>query len=101
VDPSRQAQAAAAHTYDIKDNFTGEFLALVSRLFWSVSGGSSNVLVDQTLPYGMRASIYNGLLSSNLITLPTPPFNCPTGNCTWIHLARWLSGHIAWTLQVM
>lgn len=27
--------------------------------------------------------MYSGLLSSNFASLPTPPFNCPTGNCTW------------------
>jgi hypothetical protein len=31
----------------------------------------------------MKAATYNGVLSSNLLTLPTPPFSCPTGNCTW------------------
>jgi hypothetical protein len=31
----------------------------------------------------MKAAIYSGVLASNLISLPAPPFNCPTGNCTW------------------
>lgn len=31
----------------------------------------------------MRVAAYNGLLSSNLVTLPTPPFTCPSGDCTW------------------
>src|SRR5579871_5121812 len=31
----------------------------------------------------MQAAIYSGLLSSNTVTLPTLPFICPSGNCTW------------------
>ncbi|KAF4537710.1 uncharacterized protein LTHEOB_11482 [Lasiodiplodia theobromae] len=27
--------------------------------------------------------MYSGLLSSPIISLPDPPFSCPTGNCTW------------------
>jgi hypothetical protein len=35
------------------------------------------------LPYNMKAAMYSGLLSSNLLTLPNAPFSCPSGNCTW------------------
>ncbi|KAF2189313.1 hypothetical protein K469DRAFT_748002 [Zopfia rhizophila CBS 207.26] len=35
------------------------------------------------LPYDMRAAMYGGLISLNQWDLPTPPFSCPSGNCTW------------------
>lgn len=35
------------------------------------------------LPFNMRSSAINGLLSSGLIAAPNPPFSCPSGNCTW------------------
>ena len=31
----------------------------------------------------MKAAMYSGLLSSDLLPLPNPPFSCPSGNCTW------------------
>lgn len=31
----------------------------------------------------MKAAFRNGLISSNPLSLPSPPFSCPTGNCTW------------------
>lgn len=31
----------------------------------------------------MKAALRSGLLAPNPISLPSPPFNCPTGNCTW------------------
>jgi len=31
----------------------------------------------------MQTAIYSGLLLSNMLTLPGPPFICPSGNCTW------------------
>jgi hypothetical protein len=31
----------------------------------------------------MKVAAYNGILSSNLIKIPTPPFSCTSGNCTW------------------
>lgn len=49
----------------------------------SIGGVSSNITADGALPYDMKVATYNGLLSSNLISLPVPPVNCPTGNCTW------------------
>lgn len=27
--------------------------------------------------------MYSGLISSPIISLPNPPFSCPSGNCTW------------------
>jgi hypothetical protein len=41
------------------------------------------ISLDAALPYSMKAAAFNGLLSSNLLSLPSPPFNCPTANCTW------------------
>jgi hypothetical protein len=38
---------------------------------------------DDKLPYHMKAAMYNGLLSSHLVQLPDPPFECTSGNCTW------------------
>lgn len=35
------------------------------------------------MPFNMKVAMYSGLLSSNLLTLPSPPFSCPSGNCTW------------------
>jgi hypothetical protein len=33
--------------------------------------------------FNLKASIYSGLYSSSVISLPYPPYSCPTGNCTW------------------
>ncbi|KAI0594725.1 hypothetical protein F4775DRAFT_572768 [Biscogniauxia sp. FL1348] len=35
------------------------------------------------IPYNMKAAVRNGLLSSNPRSFPSPPFSCPSGNCTW------------------
>jgi hypothetical protein len=39
--------------------------------------------LDHNLPYSMKAAMYSGLLSSHLVRLPDPPFECTSGNCTW------------------
>jgi hypothetical protein len=31
----------------------------------------------------LKAAVYNGLLSSAVVSLPDPLFFCPSGNCTW------------------
>jgi hypothetical protein len=31
----------------------------------------------------MKSAIYSGLFSSDSLSTPSPPFSCPTGNCTW------------------
>lgn len=38
---------------------------------------------DNSIPYDIKAAIRAGLLAPNPLSIPTPPFICPTGNCTW------------------
>ena len=52
-------------------------------LFAHVLYLTPRIPADTVLPYNMKVAAYNGLLSSNLGTLPNPPFSCSTGNCTW------------------
>ncbi|TVY21498.1 hypothetical protein LARI1_G002287 [Lachnellula arida] len=66
TDTSQQAKSVAAYTYGTGFEGAPEF----------VDGYT-------LLPYSMKTAVYQGLLSSNLISLADPPFNCPTGNCTW------------------
>jgi hypothetical protein len=35
------------------------------------------------MPHSIKAAMYTGLFSSNLMTVSAPPFSCPPGNCTW------------------
>ncbi|KAM0815922.1 hypothetical protein AB5N19_01723 [Seiridium cardinale] len=66
IDPSEQAYAVAANRW-------GD----------SIVAGSEFVNAYVITPYDMEAAIRIGIMSSNLLSLPDPPFNCPTGNCTW------------------
>ncbi|KAJ4423351.1 hypothetical protein N0V82_001954 [Gnomoniopsis sp. IMI 355080] len=66
VEAGMEARAAATHSYEPNNQLPTE----VENSY-------------AYLPYGMKAAALNGLLSSNLVTLPTPPFSCSTGNCTW------------------
>jgi hypothetical protein len=34
-------------------------------------------------PFNMKSAMYSGLISSGMVALPTAPYACPTGNCTW------------------
>ncbi|KUJ09004.1 uncharacterized protein LY89DRAFT_317285 [Mollisia scopiformis] len=65
VDATQQAQSVAAYNYGTGFKGAAE-----------VSDGYTS------LPYNMRAAVYQGLLAGNLISIPDPPFNYPTGNCT-------------------
>jgi hypothetical protein len=35
------------------------------------------------VPRNMKTAVYNGLLAPDTYALPSPPFSCPGGNCTW------------------
>ncbi|QDS77233.1 hypothetical protein FKW77_003088 [Venturia effusa] len=35
------------------------------------------------MPHNLRSAMFNAMFTSNLMSLPDPLYNCPTGNCTW------------------
>ncbi|ORY04361.1 hypothetical protein BCR34DRAFT_56804 [Clohesyomyces aquaticus] len=39
--------------------------------------------IGEFTPFNMKSAMYSGLISSGMVALPTAPFSCPTGNCTW------------------
>ncbi|KAF7931351.1 hypothetical protein BELL_0139g00090 [Botrytis elliptica] len=68
-DTSQRALSVTANTYGV-DN-VAEYRA-----------DSAND-AHYKLPYNIKAAMYSGLLSSDITASPKPPFNCPTGSCTW------------------
>ncbi|TGO35465.1 hypothetical protein BHYA_0157g00170 [Botrytis hyacinthi] len=68
-DTSQRALSVTANTYGV-DN-VAEYRA-----------DSANE-AHYKLPYNIKAAMYSGLLSSDITASPKPPFNCPTGSCTW------------------
>ncbi|KAH8711959.1 hypothetical protein GQ44DRAFT_431259 [Phaeosphaeriaceae sp. PMI808] len=63
-DKSTECFASAAFTY------TG---SVGDRLSYSTTD----------VPFNLKSAIYTGLFSSGMVSLPNPPYSCPTGNCTW------------------
>ncbi|KAF1972805.1 hypothetical protein BU23DRAFT_568653 [Bimuria novae-zelandiae CBS 107.79] len=39
--------------------------------------------IGREVLFNLGSAIYSGLHSSDMISLPYPPYSCPTGNCTW------------------
>ncbi|ROW05791.1 hypothetical protein VMCG_05221 [Cytospora schulzeri] len=66
IDTSKKAQAVTAYSWGA-----------------NIPHGSEYAEDYVTIPYNMKAAIQNGLLSPNVPSTPSPPFSCPTGNCTW------------------
>ncbi|KAF7526503.1 hypothetical protein G7054_g10757 [Neopestalotiopsis clavispora] len=66
IDFSQQAYAVAANQW-------GD----------GILGGSEFMNAYLNVPHDMQSASLIGLMSSNLLSLPDPPFECPTGNCTW------------------
>ncbi|KAF1986167.1 hypothetical protein K402DRAFT_404598 [Aulographum hederae CBS 113979] len=73
VDDDQQAMTVAASSW----NVTGTGSA------FSGSPAVPNAYLGAILPYNIRAAVYSGLMSGGAISLPDPPFACPSGNCTW------------------
>ncbi|KAF2098765.1 hypothetical protein NA57DRAFT_76004 [Rhizodiscina lignyota] len=70
IDDSMHSEALAAYQYNGSANSD----------LWNMISPDSGF---GAIPYNLRAAIYDGLTSSNQLSLPYPYSNCPTGNCTW------------------
>ncbi|KAK6083870.1 hypothetical protein SCUP515_01566 [Seiridium cupressi] len=85
IDPSEQAYAVAANRWGGSIVAGSEFVN-ACKLMRIIPAGVANQTLTQSdviTPHDMEAAIRIGIMSSNLLSLPDPPFNCPTGNCTW------------------
>ncbi|KAK9415826.1 hypothetical protein SUNI508_10126 [Seiridium unicorne] len=85
IDSSEQAYALAANRWGDSIVAGSEFVNACKLMRIIPAGVAHQTLTqsDVITPHDMEAAIRIGIMSSNLLSLPDPPFNCPTGNCTW------------------
>jgi hypothetical protein len=79
------ALSVASYTYDLNVSISGEWSQ--SCKYISNAGTTGHpyltLAIDAALPYNVKSAIYSGVLAPNVVSLPDPPYSCPTGNCTW------------------